>query len=435
MSTTPRLPGFDHSAALRADPYGFIASAARELGSDVFECRVLLRKTLCLTGPDAARLFYDPSRFQRSGAMPEPIRATLLGRHGVQNLDGETHRARKALFLSYTVPAAIGGLLERVEAGWLAAAAGWAERGGDVHLYDAMQPVLARAVCDWAGVPLPERDVARRTAELVSLFDDAGNVGIGHLRSRLSRRRASAWIAGLVRRHRAGERMFPVGSAAHGFATFADPDGRTPSPTAAAEEILNLLRPTVAVAVYLVFVAHALHEHPAWRERLRHATDAGDAERFVQEVRRFYPFFPSVAAVTRCGFEWRGHRFEKGARVLLDLHGTNHDPRAWPNPETFDPDRYRSRAICPFNHVPQGGGDHATGHRCPGEWLTIELMRLAVDIFANRLDYAVPPQDLRIDTLRLPALPRSGMVLRDVRVRTSGAAVREPAGHRAEPGA
>ena len=51
--------------------------------------------------------------------------------------------------------------------------------------------------------------------------------------------------------------------------------------------------------------------------------------------------------------------------MLLDLYGTDHHPRPWPDLDTFKPERFRTRDEEPFTLVPQGGGDHATGHRCP----------------------------------------------------------------------
>src|SRR3546814_9974873 len=64
------------------------------------------------------------------------------------------------------------------------------------------------------------------------------------------------------------------------------------SPRVAAVELLNILRPTVAVSVFITFTAHALHQLPACRQNLQ--ADDGYLECFVQEVRRFYPFFPAV---------------------------------------------------------------------------------------------------------------------------------------------
>src|SRR3546814_10555834 len=59
----------------------------------------------------------------------------------------------------------------------------------------------------------------------------------------------------------------------------------------------------------------------------------------------------------------------------LDLHGTNRDRRSWDAPEEFRPERFRRWDGSPFNFIPQGGGSHDLNHRCPGEWITIELMK------------------------------------------------------------
>ena len=101
--------------------------------------------------------------------------------------------------------------------------------------------------------------------------------------------------------------------------------------------------------------------------------------------------------------------------MILDLHGTNHDPRVWDAPETFRPERFREWDRNPFNFVPQGGGDHYVNHRCPGEWITIELMKVAAEFLARRVSYEAPEQDFRIDWTRLPALPRSRFIINNVR--------------------
>jgi len=67
--------------------------------------------------------------------------------------------------------------------------------------------------------------------------------------------------------------------------------------------------------------------------------------------------------------------------------------------------------------VAQGGGDAATGHRCPGEDATIALMSLAVQLLLHETHYRLPPQDLRLDLRRLPALPIGGFVVEHLRSR------------------
>ncbi|QBE65513.1 hypothetical protein [Pseudoduganella lutea] len=53
-----------------------------------------------------------------------------------------------------------------------------------------------------------------------------------------------------------------------------------------------------------------------------------------------------------------------------------------------------------------------TGHRCPGEWITVELMKRSARWLAGGMDYEVPPQDLALDMRRLPAIPKSGFLIR-----------------------
>lgn len=114
-------------------------------------------------------------------------------------------------------------------------------------------------------------------------------------------------------------------------------------------------------------------------------------------------------------FDWRGHRFAEGAWVILDLHGTDHDPRLWKDPDRFRPDRFRQRDDSPYDLIPQGGGDHHLNHRCPGEWATIELMTRAVRLLTAAMTYAVSAQDLTIDSARMPAVPKSRFVIAGVR--------------------
>src|SRR3954454_21604134 len=61
--------------------------------------RLLARRAHVVRGEDAARLFYDETVVQRSGAVPRPLANVLFGRGAVHGLDGPRHRERKQLFL------------------------------------------------------------------------------------------------------------------------------------------------------------------------------------------------------------------------------------------------------------------------------------------------------------------------------------------------
>jgi fatty-acid peroxygenase len=419
VPSIPRDPNFDATIAAYRDPYRYISRRARELETDVFATRLMLRPALCLTGREGARFFYDSQSFRRAGAAPEPLRATLFGRGGVQGLDGSAHRHRKELFLSIMTSPRIETLAEEMASEWRAAALRWEKEQRPVPLYRATQGILARSVCRWAGIPLSESEADARTRDLVLLFDAAGHVGPDHFRARLARRRCTYWVLQHVEALRLGggddgAPEQPVEMIArHRDLSFASLPAKT-----AAVEILNVLRPTVALSVYCVFLAHALARHPTMATQLRAGSDE-DLLAFVQEVRRFYPFFPAVAARVREDVLWRDHSLRAGTLAVLDLYGIDHDPRLWKDPDTFRPERFHGWNEDPYGLVPQGGGDHAEGHRCAGEWITIALMETALRFLTDEIDYRVRRDDLAIDFSRLPALPQEPLVLEDVSVRSS----------------
>lgn len=409
MPRIPRDKRLDATVSLLLDPYGFIGDRCRRHRADLFETRLMLRRTICMTGPAAAEIFYDEARFMRRGAMPERIRKTLLGRGGVQGLDDAEHKHRKRMFMYLMTPERIGELTELVLDGLRTGSRRWSSMDR-VTLEDELPKILTRAACAWSGIPLEEREVAGRARQLTAMFSYAGSVGPKHWWSRLARRWAERWIGSIVGRVRGGKLAPPEPSAAHVISLHRDFGGRLLPASVAAVELLNILRPIVAVSVYIQFLAHALHLHPQWRV----TADPEGREMFVQEVRRFYPFFPAVAAAVREGFEWNGYPFPKGRRVMLDLYGTNRDRRAWKSPDRFLPERFKDRDPGAFAFIPQGGGDHLLGHRCAGEWICIELMKAAMGFLAEEIVYDVPEQDLLIDMRRLPAIPRSGFVIENV---------------------
>lgn len=406
----PRGPNSDITAALLKAPYDYVRRTCDGLGCDFFEARLLLRRTTCMRGPRAAALFYDESRFVRTGAMPEPVQATLLGKGGVQGSDGATHRRRKALFMSFMTPGNVDELARLVERQWFEAIPAWSA-AGPVPLYGAIQPILMRAVCSWAGVPLSEPLVEARTRDTVALFDKAAALGVGHLRARFARRRLEHWLTSLIKEVRR-ERPFTQRTALDAIAHHRDGSGRLLRPRIAAVELLNLIRPTVAVSVYIALLAHAVKTYPA---TVPAADDAEGYAHFTQEVRRFYPFFPALMGRVRQEFQWEGVAFPLGRRVLLDLHGTNM-AQEWGDPEAFRPDRFAEDRYDPFLLVPQGGGNHYEHHRCPGEAITLALMKLALRMLTACLAFDVPEQKLDIDRSRMPALPADRFVLTSVQV-------------------
>lgn len=409
----PRASGFDHTVAFLRDGYGFIGDRARSMGTDVFRTRLLLKRVVCMVGEEAARIFYGGDRFTREGAMPPTTLHLLQDQGSVQLLDGEAHHHRKAMFLSLLGPHAVAKLTDAVVDEFRTALPAW-ERAGHIVLHDEAQRLLARAACAWCGIPSSGAAADERAVELGAMIEGAGSPGWKAARGLLLRRRSERWARALIEDARAGLAKGSSDTPLHVIARHRDTDGRLLTTEAAAVELLNLLRPTVAVARFLTFAALALHRSPSARARIRHGDEAFLAA-FVLEVRRFYPFFPVIGGRVRRPFEWRGVGYPVGTWVLLDLYGTDHDPRSWDDPERFRPERFLEREVSPFELVPQGGGTHLRDHRCPGEWATEDILAGVVRLLVQEVDYTVPPQDLTVGLSRMPALPASGMRLENLR--------------------
>jgi fatty-acid peroxygenase len=404
----------DSTVSVLREGYAFIGNEADRRGRDVFTTRLLGVPVICMRGPAAARLLYTDERLTRKGAMPPRVLHTLLGTDGVQGLDGQAHRHRKAMFLELLGPGvAADSLVAAVTRHWRERLPEW-EQARHIVLNDEMSRILTAAVCEWAGVPLTQEEVPGRAADLVSLIESPAAVGPKHWPGRLARLRLQQWTGELVERVRQGGFEAP-GTALEKIALFTGADGRPLPRHTASVELLNVLRPTVAIARFVVFVAMALHSHRRLAEVLRgFEPESREVAAFVEEVRRTTPFFPATAARVRTPFEWQDVPFPEGRLVVVDLFGTDRDPGTWPRPEEFLPARFEDFDQRPnrlYKLVPQGAGDHAETHRCPGEWATVGIMRQAVQILGRELDYDVPAQDLRVSLRRAPALPRSGFVM------------------------
>lgn len=86
-------------------------------------------------------------------------------------------------------------------------------------------------------------------------------------------------------------------------------------------------------------------------------------------------------------------------------------------PGTFDPRRFLGTGeVFADYFVPQGGGKVESGHRCPGEVITVGLLALTAGEL-SRLDAEVARDGLEWSMRRLPTRPKNGVLLSHVRRR------------------
>lgn len=412
----PQDTGPDNTVAFLNEGYLFITNRREKLKHDLFETRLLGgKKVICMAGKEAAKIFYDNTKFQREGAAPNRILDTLFGQDGVQTLDGKAHKHRKSMFMNFMTKDALQEISALVEKYWMKFLTEW-ETKDSIIFYDEVKKVLTAAACEWVGLPSHHFNIEKLSEELSDMYEAAEKVGMKHYKGDHARQKVEAWLADLIEGIREEKEVAPEQTPFYKIATHLDEEGNLLSKHTAAVEVLNLLRPITAISVYVALSVLALHRYKKESDKLLHGSEH-DYKMFVQEIRRFYPFFPVAPAIVKENFSWDEYEFEQGSLVLLDLYGNNHHPDLWEEPDTFNPARFEQWDGSPFDFIPQGGGDYMTGHRCAGEWLTIEVLKTCIHILINQMDYTLPDQNFKLRMNRMPSIPKSKIIMKYVEAR------------------
>jgi cytochrome P450 len=117
-------------------------------------------------------------------------------------------------------------------------------------------------------------------------------------------------------------------------------------------------------------------------------------ERVVKESMRLYPPAWSLARTVIKEFDIGGHRIPAGANVVMSQWVMHRDPRYFPDPEKFDPDRWqpeRAQKLPRFAYFPFGGGPR----QCIGASFAMMEAALLLSTIARRFSMrTVPGQDL-----------------------------------------
>jgi fatty-acid peroxygenase len=409
----PKEKGLDHTFNLLTEGYLFIQNRCRRFHTNIFETSLFMKPAICMKGEEAAQLFYDEMHFERKNAVPKRIQKTLLGENGVQTLDREAHHHRKALFLSFMTKEQLEHLVKLTEKQLELEVNKWKNKN-ELIIFDAMQELLCQVACEWTGVPLKEEEITLRADDFGKMVDALGGIGPRYWQGRKARIRTDLWIETIIDQIRNHEIEMSEEKAAYQIAFHRDLNDQLLDTHTASVELINLLRPIVAIATYITFGVLALYEHPKDQEYISEKEDETYLEMFVQEIRRYYPFGPFVGARVKDDFKWKEYYFKKGTLVLLDIYGTNHDANLWEKPNQFYPKHFENWDKNPFSFIPQGGGDDQEGHRCAGEWVTVEVMKTILKFLSKEITYQVPAQDLSYSLIRIPTRPKSGFKIENI---------------------
>ncbi|WP_368756324.1 cytochrome P450 [Enterococcus avium] len=395
--------------------YLLLSELRKEANAPVVKARLLNKEVIAIYGKEAAKKFYDPRNFKREGAMPKIVLKTLFGENGVQTLDGQAHEHRKKIFMDLMTPKRMEeyhrildkNLTQKLD-----------RQQGQFELFDLAKDVLFRSICEWAGIDLSQltkKEVDQLAEYQISMISSAVTNPATHIKGIDNRKKSEKWAQSLIENARINPVAGKEDVALYAFAKATDDHGELLPIDVAAVELLNVIRPTVALTVWIALMGHALFSRPDIYQRL-HAEFDQLQDSFIQEMRRYYPFFPMLPAFAIQDVEVDGYLIPKDSWVVLDLYGTNHDDRMIETPEVFRISRYlgKEKHISydeEYEMIAQGGGEFKTMHRCAGEWITLHTLRVFSDQLVNKYQFSIPEQDWSIPMNQFPTYPKSKALL------------------------
>jgi cytochrome P450 len=190
-----------------------------------------------------------------------------------------------------------------------------------------------------------------------------------------------------------------------------DEDGSKMSDKQLRDEILTLfLAGHETTALALTHAIYLLARHPEIEARalreIRHVL--GDRmlteddvpklvyiDRIVKESMRLYPPAWITGREVAKGFELRGHAIEPKTQLTMSQWLVHRDPRWYPNPEVFDPDRFDPEQVKQrprFSYFPFGGGPRV----CIGNHFAMMEANLMLAMTLQRFHFELLPfEELR----------------------------------------
>jgi cytochrome P450 len=144
-------------------------------------------------------------------------------------------------------------------------------------------------------------------------------------------------------------------------------------------------------------------------------------DRVIKEAMRLYPPVWMTGREVAKEMTVGGVRLVPGTQVAVSQWIVNHDPRWWPNPQAFDPDRFEpelTKSRPRFAYFPFGGGPRI----CVGNHFAMMEAVLMLAIIAQRWDVQILPFERLEFAPSITLRAKDGKGLRAKLVQRAGAA-------------
>lgn len=128
----------------------------------------------------------------------------------------------------------------------------------------------------------------------------------------------------------------------------------------------------------------------------------------IKESMRLYPVAQATLREANQDLEICGVPVKKGETVSAPFWAVHHDPRWYPNPKTFDPERFspeNEKNIPKYAYIPFGGGPRV----CIGNQFALLEVRLVLATILQRFDVSVADDYVMKPASAFTTKPASGL--------------------------
>jgi cytochrome P450 family 135 len=393
----PSLPSPLQTLRLMARPVPLLERTRREFG-DTFTLRTTpVGEMVFVSDPESIKAMFAADRINTIAPGRNIILAPLLGPDSLLLMEDERHLSRRKLMLPPFHGERMRAYEEVMREATEQEMAQW-PRGAEFSLHSSMQEitleVIMRAVF---GVHRGRRDDLRQALlDILAAVRSPATFGITLPfvkelpRFRAVARRiddADALLRSEIAEHRADPGLEERDDILSLLVTARDEEGEGMGDTELRDQLMTLLlagHETTATALAWAF--ELLFRRPDALERLVDEVRGGEETTYldavIEETLRLRPVVPFVGRTLRQDMTIDGFDLPSGTDVFPAIYLAHTNPKSFPEPYAFRPERFIEGSTDTYSWIPFGGGTR----RCIGAAFAQFEMRVVLQTVLSRFD-------------------------------------------------
>jgi cytochrome P450 len=420
LPPAPTLPPPLQTLRLMARPIPLLEAARREIG-DSFTIRAVPVQTMVFVSDAASiKAVFAADRVNTIAPGRNLILAPLLGPDSLLLIEGERHLQRRRLMLPPFHGDRMCAYEQVIEEATEREMERW-PTGSPFPIHPSMQEVtldvIMRAVF---GVGGDRREELRRALlDILAATRSPGTIGImvrgvrnlPHFR-RVKRQIevADQLLAAEIAQHRADPGLEQRDDILSLLISARDEEGEGMGDSELRDQLMTLLLAGhETTATGLAWAFELLLHHPEALERLRAELDEDGGgeymEAVIEETLRLRPVIPFVGRLLKAPMTLDGYELPTGTNVFPSIYLAHTNPRIFPEPYSFRPERFLEGGGETYSWIPFGGGTR----RCIGAAFAQLEMKVVLRTVLRAADLrAVSPEPQPMIRRNVTLSPRDG---------------------------